>query len=64
MYHNTIKLYNKLQSNHFNKLLQMKKKKRCMKNIILIIYLLKVKDLLNGRRKMKKKVNHSRRNYC
>ena len=35
--------------------LQMKKKKIPVKNIILITYLSKVKDLL----KMKKKVNHN-----
>lgn len=38
-------------------LLQMKKKNKWLKNIILIIYLLKVIDKLNRRKKIKKKVN-------
>ena len=38
-------------------LLQMKKKNKWLKNIILIIYLLKVIDKLNRREKIKKKVN-------
>ena len=38
-------------------LLQMKKKNKWLKNIILIIYLLKVIDKLNRRKKIKKKVS-------
>ena len=42
-------------------ILQMKKKKRWMKNIALIIYLMKVSNLFIQSKKMKKKVNHGRK---
>ena len=42
-------------------ILQMKKKKVLVKNMILKIYLLKVKGLLNRGKKMKKEVNHNQK---
>ena len=60
---NAKKLYSILLSIYYNDYNDItdKEKKRWVKNIILITYLLKVKDLLNRRKKMKKKVNHSQK---
>ena len=53
-YHDAIKLYNTLLSIYFNdyNISDEKKKKIWVKNIILIIYLLKVIDFLNRGKKI------------
>ena len=42
-------------------ILQIKERKRSVKNIVLIIYLLKVSNLFIQRKKMNKKVNHGQK---
>ena len=61
MYHNAIKIYNTLLCLYFDDYdnITEERKEKMGESIILIIYLLKVIDLLNRRKKMQKKVNHS-----
>ena len=39
--------------------LKIKKKKWWIKNMIVVIYLLKLKNMINSKNKIKNKVNHS-----
>ena len=61
MYHNAIKIYNTLLCLYFNDYdnITEEGKEKMGESLILIIYLLKVIGLLNRRKKMQKKVNHS-----
>ena len=47
-------------NNDYNEITDQEEK-RCLKSIILINYLSKFKDLLNQRKKNKKKVNHTQK---
>ena len=59
---NVANLFNTLPAIYFNycNILQVTKKKRWIKYMIPVIYLLKTINMMTGTKRMKKKVNHSR----
>ena len=61
VYNTALNLYNKLLSIYFNYYNNITNEMTLIKQMIIIIYLLKVIDLLNQRKKMKKKVNYSQK---
>ena len=63
VYKNFTSLNNKLLAVYFKEYNDIidQKKSRLMKNLILVIYLLKVLNMINGTKYIKKQVNHSQK---
>lgn len=63
VYKNVVNLYNTLLAIYFNNYNSItdEEKKMMDKKMVLVIYFLKAPNMMNGTKKMKKKVKHSRK---